>query len=126
VIIYFGFSLKNGKWKACALNLLSLLLLAFWLPPLVSFALYFCFWHSRSHALRIWENIKPEERPKSLIETFAYSGAAWLAALCFFWYFQGSPDAALLQLTFIGLAALTVPHMILVDLVDSKLHRLIS
>lgn len=126
VIIYFGFSLKNGKWKACALHLFILLLLAFWLPPLVSFALYFCFWHSRSHALRIWENIKPKERSKSLIETFVYSGVAWLVALCFFWYFQESADSALLQLTFIGLAALTVPHMILVDLVDSKLHRLIS
>tara|TARA_Y100000385_G_C13044772_1_gene616937 strand:- start:635 stop:1447 length:813 start_codon:yes stop_codon:yes gene_type:complete len=126
VIIYFVFSLKNREWKACAVNLFSLLLIALLLPPLLSFALYFCFWHSRSHVLRIWENIKPEDRKKSLVETFAYSGAAWLAALCFFWYFRESPDYALLKLTFIGLAALTVPHMILVDFLDSKLHRLIS
>jgi Brp/Blh family beta-carotene 15,15'-monooxygenase len=125
VIMYFGFSLRNGKWKASALNLFSLLLLAFWLPPLVSFAMYFCFWHSRSHVLRIWENIRPAERRKSLIETFIYTGIAWLGAGCFFWYFRESPDSAILQLTFVGLAALTVPHMVLVDLIDSKLHRLI-
>jgi Brp/Blh family beta-carotene 15,15'-monooxygenase len=107
-----------------------LIALAYLLPPLVSFALYFCLWHSRSHMQRIWRNIAPEQRQQSAREAVIYSLLAYAAAAIYFLWQTSSGSApilavapvsavapALLQLTFIGLAALTVPHMLLVDFI---------
>jgi Brp/Blh family beta-carotene 15,15'-monooxygenase len=126
VIAYLLYSIKNDKWRITAANLVVLLLIAYWAAPLVSFAVYFCLWHSRSHTLRIWHSIDAIHRRRCLLEAAAYSILTWLTAAVCFWYFRMTPDAALIQLTFIGLAALTVPHMLLVDFADSKLHRLMA
>ena len=42
------------------------------------------------------------------------------AAVGFFFYLSGSLTDIMLQLTFIGLAALTWPHMILVDYMNKQ------
>ena len=93
----------------------------------MSFALYFCLWHSRSHTLRIWQGIEEKsERRRSFIEAAIYSLMAWTGALIFLLFFQGPLSASIVQLTFIGLAALTVPHMLLVDLAyNTKQQRLL-
>ena len=126
VTTYFLYSIRADEWRITAANLVVLLLIAYWAAPLVSFAVYFCLWHSRSHTLRIWHSIDAIHRRRCLLEAAAYSILAWLTAAVCFWYFKMTPDAALIQLTFIGLAALTVPHMLLVDFADSKLHRLMA
>ena len=127
LIMYCGFAYRHPQYRRSLLSLLLLLSLVALLPPLISFALYFCLWHSRSHTLRIWHSLEGNtERRRSFIETTVYSLIAWTAALVFFTVFQGSFSSALIQLTFIGLAALTVPHMLLVDIADKlKQQRLL-
>ena len=121
--VYCGYAAVYPAWRKPLLNLIIVLILVFWLSPLVSFSLYFCVWHSRCHTLRIWRSLKEEsERRRSLIEAVIYSVAAWVAALGFYMVFQQSFTTALIQITFIGLAALTVPHMLLVDFVDKIKH----
>ena len=87
------------------------------LPPLVSFALYFCIIHTGRHMRRIWHVLASTISPKGLYRQAAgFTLASWLVGgAAFLWLETGNLDAALLQVVFIGLAALTVPHMILVD-----------
>ena len=119
---YSIYSIYQPRWRGALLNLTLLIALAYLLPPLVSFALYFCLWHSRSHMQRIWDSIRPDQRRRSAIEAITYSLLAYAAAALYF-ALQATNEVApaLIQLTFIGLAALTVPHMLLVDFIHG--HR---
>jgi Brp/Blh family beta-carotene 15,15'-monooxygenase len=119
VAAYCVYAVVNPVWRKPLLNLVILLMLVWWLSPLISFALYFCLWHSRSHISRIWFSIQgAKERRRSLIEAMVYSFIAWASALVLLLVFQDALTRALIPVTFIGLAALTVPHMLLVDLAD--------
>ena len=95
------------------------------LPPLVSFALYFCIIHTGRHMRRIWHVLASTISPKELYRQAAgFTLASWLVGgAAFLWLENGDLDAALLQVVFIGLAALTVPHMILVDGFFAKEQR---
>jgi Brp/Blh family beta-carotene 15,15'-monooxygenase len=95
------------------------------LPPLVSFALYFCIIHTGRHMRRIWRVLASTISPKGLYRQAAsFTLASWLVGgAAFLWLENGDLDAALLQVVFIGLAALTVPHMILVDGFFAKEQR---
>ena len=122
LIGYCIYAYKHPQYLRSLFSLLGFVGLAIVLPPLVSFALYFCFWHSRGHMLRLWQSLKLTERRRSGREAAAYTVISWLVAGLIFYYFQTPSTAALIKLTFIGLAALTLPHMLLVDYADRKHH----
>lgn len=122
---YGIYSIYQPRWRWALFNLALLTALAYLLPPLVSFALYFCLWHSRRHMQQTWRAIAPEQRRRSAIETLVYSLLAFVAAGLFFVVQTQNGSASgitptLLQLTFVGLAALTVPHMLLVDFINGQ------
>ena len=122
LIGYCFYAHKHPQYRRSLFSLLGFVGLAIVLPPLVSFALYFCFWHSRGHMLRLWQSLKLTERRRSGREAAAYTVISWLVAGLIFYYFQTPSTAALIKLTFIGLASLTLPHMLLVDYADRKHH----
>ena len=122
LIGYCFYAHKHPQYRRSLFSLLGFVGLAIVLPPLASFALYFCFWHSRGHMLRLWQSLKLTERRRSGCEAAAYTVISWLVAGLIFYYFQTPSTAALIKLTFIGLAALTLPHMLLVDYADRKHH----
>lgn len=115
VSAYFFYSIYNKKWLFNSVSLIILILLAFLIPPLLTFALYFCFWHSRGHMLRIWQRVKINERRSYILETVGYTIFTWLILASGLWLLDGSLNESIIKMVFIGLAALTVPHMILVD-----------
>jgi len=87
------------------------------LPPLIGFAVYFCIIHTGRHMRRIWHMLSSSASPRGVFSQAAgFTIASWLVgAAVFFGIDSGNPEAELLKIIFIGLAALTVPHMILVD-----------
>jgi Brp/Blh family beta-carotene 15,15'-monooxygenase len=117
---YFFFAYRHTQYRKCLMSLLVFIGLVFLLPPLISFALYFCLWHSRGHMLRLWHSLEVTERHRSIAEASIYTVISWTSAGFIFYFYQESSSTALINITFIGLAALTLPHMLLVDYADRK------
>lgn len=98
-----------------AMELVSYSLLVLVAPPLLSFAVFFCVMHSARHALRTQQYASLSWR--QLLLTSAAPTVAVVAAALVTWSFiKDAPlDMRLVQLVVIGLAALTAPHMLLVE-----------
>jgi Brp/Blh family beta-carotene 15,15'-monooxygenase len=95
------------------------LLLAMWaLPPIAGFAVYFACVHTPRHVRRIFFRLRdhnPELSPFRL--TVIFTLLTWMGGGIAYTILAArtTADAAAFQVVFIGLAALTVPHMILID-----------
>lgn len=106
-----GVALSRSPRVAVELGLIAGL--AFVLPPLAFFAVYFCLLHSMRH-LRAHLAAADQRRQGAMLALGYTLATVVLAGLA--WYGLGrdvAVDAALLRVVFIGLAALTVPHMML-------------
>lgn len=103
------------------ISLLILIAISYLCPPLVSFSVYFCVFHSPGHVINILSNLDSNERKRALIEAIIYS------VITFILMFVGITllvdnfqiSESIIIIIFIGLAALTFPHMILVDYISS-------
>jgi len=113
-----GLLAKKRFWHAAEIATVGIS--AMLLPPLVFFLLYFCGLHSPRHFLHVWQACadKPQAAKVAAIYTAATLVIAILAALAF----PGEIAATLQRIVFIGLAALTVPHMILSSLLSARAH----
>lgn len=85
-------------------------------PPLVAFATFFCAMHSPRHILRTADY--SSDLPKRVLWTAGLAPMLIVfGAVAASWFqFGDSPiDDRIVQIMFVGLAALTVPHMVLVE-----------
>jgi len=118
ILVWYAYrAMDNIDWRKPLALLILLILAAALLPPLVSFAVYFCLLHSPRHLIDTLNKLSTTERRRSLIEAFTYSGIAIGGIIGSAIWLQNSPQLTptLLQTALIGIAALTVPHMLLVD-----------
>ena len=85
-------------------------------PPLVGFTLYFCAMHSARHVLRT-RDYSSEGTLGSLLRIAVWPMAITVAGVAAAWWLSGGRplDMRLAQLLFVGLAALTVPHMVVLE-----------
>jgi len=98
-----------------ALEIAMLWLAAVAMPPLIYFIVYFCFLHSPRHLAHAYRDLY--DVPGAVRSALGIMAMTIVGAVCA-WAFlaqSGPADAATLKTVFIGLAALTVPHMILID-----------
>ena len=99
-----------------ALEMGAVALLAVLAPPLISFTVFFCAMHSARHILRTI-NYSGNSSLGLILGAMSLPMLGVLLASATAWHFLGGMpmNGAIIQLVFVGLAALTVPHMALVE-----------
>ena len=116
-LVYGYFAVVNAHYRARFFEVCLAALVMAWLPLLPAFAFYFCVIHSRRHFLLLYQTTA-SLAPRSVLPLgLGLSCASWGAGLGMLFVISHYQSIALsaLQIVFIGLAALTVPHMILID-----------
>lgn len=113
-------------------NIYSLMLygmLSSLLPPLLYFTVYFCCAHSFQHMSRVWDMTTKNDRSRLLIAvTLLTAVVITFALLIYYWLIRLGINFEVVnvKVLFIGLAALSFPHILLVDLckaADSQSKR---
>ena len=117
---------KNFETKSLLfMDFLSILILNYFLNPIIAFTIYFCFLHSIRHAISLVNEINKNFKkgfpiflkramPLTIITIFAYLFSIYI--LNNFNEFNVSINRAI----FIGLASLTFPHILLEYLLEKN------
>ena len=108
----------RSDWLS-GLEITALGLLATLAPPLVAFTVFFCIMHSARHILRTMNYFDQISLPR-MVFTAATPMLVTVILSVAAWNFFGDTaiDVRVSQLVFVGLAALTVPHMAIVERVS--------
>ncbi len=113
--------LKNFEIKKFVvfLDYFSILILNYYLSPLIAFTIYFCFLHSIRHSI----SLAMELDPNSLVNGFrlfikkalplTILTAIFSFIALYLLEYSYNLDSAILKIIFIGLASLTFPHILL-------------
>ena len=118
LIPYVILSKSQQERASASFEVIGLLTLFAIAPPLLGFAIYFCGVHSVRHFKHMGTMLKSTLQQFQVTRTTViFSLMTWAVGLLILANQSASVglEPALLQVIFIGLAALTVPHMILVD-----------
>ena len=115
--------------ESCVRHALEPVVLVLWfavVPPILAFTVYFCLWHSVRHSLRSALDVPASPRIWYALSQYARAVAVptvltWvLAAVAAVVLIQSSGFAEISwKITFIGLFALTIPHVLL-DLLELR------
>ncbi len=115
-----GFAIVKRQW-ASALEFMALVLVGSLAPPLVFFIIYFCSLHSPRHLREHFQQADRREHGRLWRMLVVYTLATLLLIIPMLWLWSSlSVDETIVRLVFIGLAAVTVPHMMLMVYAESK------
>lgn len=107
---------EAGARPRSALVMAAIACMATLAPPLVSFAVFFCGMHSARHILRTLDYAEHWSARALIAVGVAPMAVVASAAFVLWRLYQDAPfEARVLQIMFVGLAALTAPHMALVE-----------
>ncbi len=117
---------KNAEFKGIMLmDFFSLIILNFFLTPILAFTLYFCFLHSIRHSITLVFELDKSFKTglkkfvgRAIPLTFI-TGILFLFAIYFLNNFY-KLDEAIYKVIFIGLASLTFPHILLEYLLEKN------
>ena len=120
ILLPFHFYINFDEFKrAYIIRITSLVLIIYNTNAIFAFSFYFCFIHSFNHVKRILPSLRTNLSDKNIKNMFLFfTFLTWGLGFVILSYlnYYGSLDHSIIKVTFIGLAALTFPHMILVDL----------
>ena len=120
---------KNINFKILLMtDFLSILIINFFLSPILAFTLYFCFLHSIRHSITLIfeldKSLKNGFRKfiKKAIPLTLITGFAFIVAIYLLNNFY-ELNEAIYKVIFIGLASLTFPHILLEYLIEKNEKR---
>ena len=120
---------KNTEHKAIMImDYLSLIILNFFLTPILAFTLYFCFLHSVRHSITLTFELDKSFNSgfkkfiKKAVPLTFVTAMTFLIAIYFLNNFY-TLDEAIYKVIFIGLASLTFPHILLEYLLEKNEKR---
>ena len=116
----FFFQGVVGRQAAVEIGVLTIFLAL--LPPLWGFALYFCGIHSLRHFREVIRVFQPLTKRFYWMIFVISIFSITLIVMMAYWLTSVDFNNSLIRATFIGLAALTVPHILLIDFFKA-LHR---
>lgn len=119
-ILYLYLKLLNFRYFLiiCIENL-SIILIFNYLPLILAFTIYFCFMHSSKHILSLANELDANDLNQGLkrflVLSLPLTIATFLIAVIMLFYLSNdfSISNAMLKIIFIGLASLTLPHIML-------------
>ena len=91
------------------------LILIYCLPPLWSLTAYFCAWHARRHTQQVLHTLPDAQGARALGRRITALTLLVSLTIGFMMVSSVSLDTATIRLFFVGIFALTVPHMVLID-----------
>ena len=120
---------ENADLKGLMImDFFSLIILNFFLSPILAFTLYFCFLHSIRHTISLVFELDKSFKLglkkfiKKAIPLTVATGVTFLLAIFFLNDFY-KLDEAIYKVIFIGLASLTFPHILLEYLLEKNEKR---
>lgn len=111
----------NYKKPYVILNIVTISFTSFFLNPLFYFLSYFCFFHSVKNyrdTTRIFNLETSKIKSKILIMNLLLTFLIYI--LIFNFYLKDPIEEKLIKIIFIGLASLTIPHMLLKAVIEKK------
>ena len=120
ILLPFHLYINSNEFKKVyIIRIIALSLIIFTTNAIFAFSFYFCFIHSFNHVKRILPSLRNNLSDKNIKNMFLFfTILTWVLGFLILTYlnYNSSLDHSIIKVTFIGLAALTFPHMILVDL----------
>ena len=127
-IIYFIYlAIYEKKLRKGIVEIMFLLYIFYLFDPLLSFSIYFCFFHTYKHLKHLIKNVYLHLHNKKFViySTLTFTIISWFGGIIMVLLLLQNLTIyeSILKVIFIGLAALTLPHMILVDLVYRRAYK---
>jgi beta-carotene 15,15'-dioxygenase len=124
----FYLFIENFKFISLSifLDFFSILILNYYLPPLIAFTFYFCFLHSIRHSFSLVLEIDPSSFKNGLFLFLKKAIPLTILTIIIYfitlYYLSNSFEFndAILKVIFIGLASLTFPHILLEYLLEKN------
>ena len=112
-VIFFLSQEKALKHQFLEILLLAIMLA--YLPPLWGFVIYFCLIHSSRHTQELLNSLGSLNYKDCVFLTLTVLLSISTILIMAFHFTTDTFDIGIIRATFISLAALTVPHMLLID-----------
>jgi Brp/Blh family beta-carotene 15,15'-monooxygenase len=116
IAIVLAYWLKNSIETPVVKNMIIVVMCACVLPPLVFFTLYFCIVHSVYHTVLVQKTMQMNFKSLAVATLIPMLGTVAIFSVAYWYFIETEALSVYYPLIFIGLFAVTCPHVLLTHL----------